>query len=163
MFEKDMKLVELKQGHRCLRNDLIAQYGQLKKARDTVEGHQYRRLGLQIRSRRKKLQKGVFNKAYRDFFGNVGNDIIEKNYHGQDTSFVPNTSLVLPERMRAQSLIRSYSRIVFDPWNFVLLSIISTYLSTWRPRSSPQSWHGISPSQPAFQPRARQVCSALTV
>ncbi|EER44893.1 FluG protein [Histoplasma capsulatum H143] len=62
MVEKDMKLVELKQGHW-----------------------------------RKKLQKEVFNKEYYDFFGSVGNDIIEKNYHSQDTSFVPNTSLVLSE------------------------------------------------------------------
>ncbi|QSS61296.1 hypothetical protein I7I51_03469 [Histoplasma capsulatum] len=102
--EKDMKLGELKHEHRCLRNDLIAQYGQLKNARDTVEGCRYRMLGRRIRSRRKKLQKEVFKKAYHDFFGNVGNDIIEKNYHGQDTTFVPDTSLVLPERKELADL-----------------------------------------------------------
>ncbi|KAG5301230.1 FluG domain-containing protein [Histoplasma ohiense] len=94
--KKDMKLGELKNKHQCLRNDLIAQYGQLKNARDT-EVCRYHRLGQQIRFRWKKLQKKVFKKAYHDFFENVSNNIIEKNYHSQDTSFVPDTSLVLPE------------------------------------------------------------------
>ncbi|QSS60564.1 hypothetical protein I7I51_05364 [Histoplasma capsulatum] len=69
-----------------------------------IEGCRYRMLGRRIQSRRKKLQKEAFNKAYHDFFGNVGNDIIEKNYHGQDTSFVPDTSLVLPERKELAEL-----------------------------------------------------------
>ncbi|EER43971.1 FluG protein [Histoplasma capsulatum H143] len=53
---------------------------------------------------RKKLQKETLETVYKEYFENVGNDIIHRNYHGQNIKFVSQTSFVLPERKELAAL-----------------------------------------------------------
>lgn len=99
-LEGDQALVKLKLACQALRKDLIAEFHQLNKARsaDPARYDEYRGLQKRIRAKRKKIHDDAKGKMRDDFFGNIGNHIIDQNHRGNPVKFEPDTSHIQPER-----------------------------------------------------------------
>ncbi|KAJ5433516.1 uncharacterized protein N7458_012672 [Penicillium daleae] len=55
-------------------------------------------LQKKVKARRKKIYKEAKERARDDFFENIRNHIIDKNYQGNPLAFEPDTSYIQPER-----------------------------------------------------------------
>ncbi|PYH94545.1 FluG domain protein [Aspergillus ellipticus CBS 707.79] len=99
-IEKDREIFELKRDCEKIRDDLIAQHHGLKKAKEAGDKRhsEFQRLQARVRAKQKQLQKRARNRVREEFFGSVGNQIIEYNYNGNPLSFTPNTEHIQPER-----------------------------------------------------------------
>lgn len=97
-IEMDPELNKLKIERNAFRHEPIAEYHQLTKARkaNPARYDQYRRLQNQVRAKRKKLHTDAKDKMYDNFFGHVGNHIIDQNYPGIPVEFEPDTSHIQP-------------------------------------------------------------------
>lgn len=80
--EDDPELMKLENTRVAFREDLISEYGKISKVTDPAKRDRYRQLGNQVRAERKKLQNQIDKEAYKQYFDNVGNTIIENNYTG---------------------------------------------------------------------------------
>lgn len=99
-IEKESGLIDLRSSCDLIRRDLITQFHQLKIAKeaDDPHYHQIKKLQAQIRAKRKQLHNTAKKKVQKDFFKNIGNIIIERNYHGDPITFKPDTTHIQPER-----------------------------------------------------------------
>lgn len=102
--EKDPELLEAEEDWITRRDELIAEYGTISKITDLDILQDYRQLRNKPRTIRKRLHKKEKDKTYKEHFDNVGDTIIEKNYRGEDTTYEPDTSSILPERKALAAL-----------------------------------------------------------
>ncbi|GBF64107.1 hypothetical protein TMEN_6779 [Trichophyton mentagrophytes] len=92
------KFLKIEEERIQYRDDLIAEYSMISKVTNNEKRQYYRKLYSNSRSTLQKLHKKAATDTYKAYFANIGNVIIEKNYHGETISFDPNTSSILPER-----------------------------------------------------------------
>ncbi|OJD09711.1 hypothetical protein AJ78_08965 [Emergomyces pasteurianus Ep9510] len=83
--ENNQELMRLEQACVALQEDLIVEFNKICKMKDQARYDAYEQL-------------------CRQFFENVGNTIIENNYHERAITFESNTSSVLPERKALTAL-----------------------------------------------------------
>ncbi|KAJ5882834.1 uncharacterized protein N7473_011096 [Penicillium subrubescens] len=105
-LEKDKELDQLKRECQALRNDLIAEFHQLNKAKCADAGRYNAFLILQrrVKARRKKIHDEAKERVRNEFFENIGNHIIDQNYQGTSVKFQPDTSHIQPERKQLAEL-----------------------------------------------------------
>jgi hypothetical protein len=96
----DPEIVQLRRDCNSLRNDIIAEFHQLKKAKKASDKryHEFTALRTQTRTRRKKLYTFVREELREGFFDGIGNQIFEHDCHGNPITFTPDTSRIQPER-----------------------------------------------------------------
>ncbi|KAJ5876246.1 uncharacterized protein N7529_001830 [Penicillium soppii] len=96
----DPEIVQLRRDCNSLRNDIIAEFHQLKKAKKASDKryHEFTALRTQTRTRRKKLYTFVREELREGFFDGIGNQIFEHDCHGNPITFIPDTSRIQPER-----------------------------------------------------------------
>ncbi|PYI07380.1 FluG domain protein [Aspergillus sclerotiicarbonarius CBS 121057] len=97
-LEQTPELMEAKRECKALRNDLIARYHQICKAKGTMAYANYQKLRNNVRSKRKKIYETAKTDSRVEFFETVGNHIIEKNYQRDPITFQPELSHAIPER-----------------------------------------------------------------
>lgn len=97
-LERHPELMKLKRDYQALRHDLISKYHRLHKAKGTAIYECYLSLQKNVRAMRKKIHESAKKDAYREFFENVGNHIIEQNYQGKPTLVETNLSHIPAER-----------------------------------------------------------------
>ncbi|OAX77524.1 hypothetical protein ACJ72_08177 [Emergomyces africanus] len=102
--ENNQELVALEDARVAFQEDLIAEYSKISNVKDQIRYDTYQKLCRQVQATRKRLQKQLDKKSYKQFFENVGNTIIENNYHGRTTTFKPNSFSVLSERKALTAL-----------------------------------------------------------
>lgn len=105
-LENDKELYQLKRECQALRNDLIAEFHQLNKARcaDARRYNVYLILQRKVKARRKKIHDEAKESVRNEFFENIGNHIIDQNYQGNPVEFEPDTSHIQPERKELADL-----------------------------------------------------------
>lgn len=105
-LENDLELDRLKRECWRLRNDLIAEFHQLNKAKcaNAKRYGAYIMLQKRVKARRKKIHEEAKERVRNDFFENIGNHIIDKNYQGNPVAFEPDTSHIQPERKELADL-----------------------------------------------------------
>lgn len=99
-IEKDPDLVAYQRSCDSLRRALLSEFHQLKRAKEASDPrhHQMKTLQARIRAKRKQLHEAAKKKARKEFFNNIGNVIIERNYHGDPITFKPDMFHIQPER-----------------------------------------------------------------
>ncbi|KAJ5676455.1 uncharacterized protein N7477_002088 [Penicillium maclennaniae] len=95
-LENDQELDQLKRECQGLRNDLIAEFRQLNKARCAHAGR--------YNARRKKIHDKAKENARNQVFENIGNNIIDQKYQGNPVKFEPDTPHIQPERRELAEL-----------------------------------------------------------
>lgn len=96
--EEDKELNNLIFHRDELRAQLITIYHQIQKGKLTDLYGEFIKAGNRVRAHKKKLLRSAEEAQRKEFFGTVGNVIIEQNYQGKAIQFNPDTSHVLPER-----------------------------------------------------------------
>lgn len=106
LLENDEELDQLKRECQALRNDLIAEFHQLNKARcaNTRRYNIYLILKRKVKARRKRIYDEAKESVRIEFFENIGNYIIDQNYQGNPIKFEPDTSHIQPERKELAEL-----------------------------------------------------------
>lgn len=95
---KDKELNNLIAHRDELRAQLIAIHHQIQKGKPTNLYREFIKAGNRVRAHKKKLLRSAEEAQRKEFFGAVGNVIIEQNYQGKPIQFDPDTSHILPER-----------------------------------------------------------------
>jgi hypothetical protein len=105
-IELDPELVYLKEEAGKLRCALFRDFRLLELARQAGDPRyrQLRNFQTSIRTHRKRLYNSKKRKARKDFFENVGNDIIAANRQGKPITFTADVSHIQPERKELAEL-----------------------------------------------------------
>lgn len=106
IVEMEGDLQELKSAYESLKGMLVAEFGQLKKAKEInpPRWRECQSLYHKVSNRRRKLQKKAYRAARAQFFKDIGNEIIERNHQGNPITFTPDTSHIQPERRALANL-----------------------------------------------------------
>jgi uncharacterized protein DUF3435 len=96
--KNDPELLGLMNRQKALRDDLISRFHRICLAEGTSAHTEYLGLQRKVRAKQKQLEKRAAGETYKEFFDNVGNQIIEANFLGKPLCFDPQHSTVLPER-----------------------------------------------------------------
>lgn len=104
-LEKDQELMSLKRECKAFCDNLIAENHQLHRARGTELYKNFQKLQNKVRAKRKKNHESAKRKHYSEFFENLGNQIIERNYQGKPIKFEPNVSHVIPDKQQKMACL----------------------------------------------------------
>lgn len=99
-IEMDVELQDLKKAAQSTRDELISEFHKLKKAEGASDPRfsELKQLQNSIRMRRKKLERRAQKTTRKEFFQNIGNQIIEQNHRGTPIAFTPDVTHIQPER-----------------------------------------------------------------